>query len=397
MAEACAGCKQVVPKRRNLTCCRCKYKYDLICANVSEKRFYNTMTPEYKLNWICDGCRCKLPKTNNVDVPASPQHRDLLHNRNVCLELNTQDPNVTIRKPPRPLDVDGEDSSLDDILNNDESFPGNTPNSRNSIQGAITLDQISLLLDKKLKNSENNLLTLFKAEIRNLIQEEINLAITNIDSEIKDRFNKVAEEQNKFHNDLENLTRKITTLEKEHRQLTNSLRLLEDKSVNLRNLTPTDDTSRKLVLYGVEEYQWENENELHNRVSNIFRDFLNINVQGYIEDLRRLGKKGHRRPIVIEFINKKVTKHILQSKRFLARTGLAVDEYLTGENLDKRREQRKALFEARKKGHHAVLRGNQLVVDGKSTPSPAQTDKSISEQTTNTNSNTITRHSFRTN
>lgn len=398
MAETCAGCMQTVDKRQNLTCCQCKCKYDLMCANVPEKRFYNTMTPERKRKWVCDACRCKLPKTNNIDVPASPQHRDLLHLRKVTSKTSTTDPNVTLRKPPRPLEVDGDDSSLDEILNNDESFPGDTPNSRKSIEGAITLDQISQLLDQKLKTSEKNLLAVFKTELRSLIQEEIQLAMTNLDSEINHRFNIIADEQSRFQKELADLNKKIATLEKEHSELTNTIKHLENKSVNLGKTIPTEESSRKLVLYGVEEHKWENENELHDRVAIIFHDLLNINIEGYIEGLRRLGKKGHRRPIMIELINKKVTRHILQNKRFLARTGIAVDEYMTGETLDKRRELRKALFEARKKGHHAVVRNNQLIIDGKPSPQPRQQDNSLTHQenSANTKNSNINCHSFRT-
>lgn len=66
----CAGCSTEIPDRRFLTCSICTDKYDLICANVSQKRFYNTMTAEHKATWICPQCKSKKPKANNITIPV---------------------------------------------------------------------------------------------------------------------------------------------------------------------------------------------------------------------------------------------------------------------------------------------------------------------------------------
>lgn len=52
-AKKCAGCLQIIPDRLFLSCYLCKDTYDLTCANVSEKRFFNTMTKEHKKSWSC--------------------------------------------------------------------------------------------------------------------------------------------------------------------------------------------------------------------------------------------------------------------------------------------------------------------------------------------------------
>lgn len=40
------------------------------CANVSEARYFNTMTPEHKNSWKCPLCWSKAPKKGNVSTPA---------------------------------------------------------------------------------------------------------------------------------------------------------------------------------------------------------------------------------------------------------------------------------------------------------------------------------------
>ncbi|KAL0901386.1 hypothetical protein ABMA27_006660 [Loxostege sticticalis] len=67
---SCAACLQDILTRQYLTCCLCSKKYDIECVNVTEKRFYNTMSNEHKSQWRCDECRNNMPRTNNIDTPV---------------------------------------------------------------------------------------------------------------------------------------------------------------------------------------------------------------------------------------------------------------------------------------------------------------------------------------
>lgn len=53
---SCERCSQEIKTREFLKCCSCVKYYDLLCTNVSEKRFYNTMREEHKSNWKCEKC-----------------------------------------------------------------------------------------------------------------------------------------------------------------------------------------------------------------------------------------------------------------------------------------------------------------------------------------------------
>lgn len=68
----CAGCPNSITSRRYLCCFQCKQNYDLVCANVSEERFYNTMTSKHKDNWTCALCNSKIPKSDNSNTPIRP-------------------------------------------------------------------------------------------------------------------------------------------------------------------------------------------------------------------------------------------------------------------------------------------------------------------------------------
>lgn len=66
----CSGCNNIIEDKRYLTCRGCEQNYDLICANVSENRFYNTLTKEHRDAWRCVLCKSKQPKTDNSNTPV---------------------------------------------------------------------------------------------------------------------------------------------------------------------------------------------------------------------------------------------------------------------------------------------------------------------------------------
>ncbi|CAG9791760.1 unnamed protein product [Diatraea saccharalis] len=68
--KVCTGCQIAIEDRRYFLCGKCGQYYDLICANVSEQRFYNTMTKEHKNAWRCVLCISKQPKFDNTNTPV---------------------------------------------------------------------------------------------------------------------------------------------------------------------------------------------------------------------------------------------------------------------------------------------------------------------------------------
>ncbi|CAG4927761.1 unnamed protein product [Colias eurytheme] len=65
----CSGCMKVIKSREGLQCFACKEWYDLLCANISDKR-YKLMTLETRNLWKCPVCISKLPKKDNSNTPA---------------------------------------------------------------------------------------------------------------------------------------------------------------------------------------------------------------------------------------------------------------------------------------------------------------------------------------
>lgn len=343
---SCARCHHVITSRQYLVCSKCKQTYDLSCANVPDKRFYNTMSAEHKKNWRCIS----------------------------CINYERECNNITHRKPLSSTTAAGEsdESSIDDQINEDQSILGDTicsPISRNLESNSpslpsITLEQISSLLDKKLALNKTEILSQIKADLRMLFQDELQQAIKDIKQELNNSLVNITKEQEKLKADINELTKKIKMLDAECNQLKCNINNSQEQCKYIPKPIQTD-IDKKIVLYGLEEMTWETESELYERVTAIFHDVMNVNLGGCIEDLNRLGKKGNRRPLVIELISKRMTNYVLRNRHAFIRSGMAINDFLNEESLQKRYELRTVLKEARRNGKHAVFRGNKLIINGK--------------------------------
>lgn len=370
--KKCSACRNKLPKNEFLKCGTCGQLYDLLCTSVSAKRFY-LMTSDNKKNWRCQLCVNKLSKTNNIKTPSTRSSFGPNTSDSAVHVSSASRAHITERRKQTNRISDNDESAIDDQLDNDETMSGDTLCSQisNSPPKAspelLTIHKISELLDEKLGHNEKKMLSLIKSELRSLIQEEIQNAITNLKLETASRFDNIYTEQNIQKTKIDSLTKHIELLEREYNQIKNDIKDINNRSSSLPNqdtIFTSGDNSRKLVLYGLIERKWENENELHNRVLNVFAEILHLNLDGYIEGLTRLGKLGHRRPIVIELISKRITTQALKNKHFFNRTGLAISAFLDKDILQERKKLRKLLQEARNEGHHAIIRNNKLLING---------------------------------
>lgn len=114
MAESsgnCVGCDGSLQEQDFMKCKDCSQKYDLLCANLSPKRF-RSFNEAKKRKWVCPECVCKLPKGDNNDTPARSTKRQQPPSNLAAPtgsdESSTSTSNVTTRKKspvPIPLPV----------------------------------------------------------------------------------------------------------------------------------------------------------------------------------------------------------------------------------------------------------------------------------------------------
>lgn len=356
----CAGCKTVIPNRQFMTCRYCKDTYDLICANVSEKRFYNTMTADHKLNWQCQACRSKAPKQNNSNTPVR-----------ACME--DQCDNVTQRKKPSSVQDKNTminlEMSADDQIQNDLSIMGDTICTSKSSPGrhrtnstnSMNYEQLCECLFEKLESNKHSIIQ----EIKSTVQQEITSAISKFRSEFTKETDTLTAENREIQNKIENLNKKISHLESQIKDLSTQKRHFQAHAGASENAFDISDNKKKIVLHGLEEYCDETEDSVHDRVIDIFYNILNINLIGYIEEMRRIGRNKERRPLEIELLSKKMTTYIIKNRHYFRNSKFTITEYLDKNELNKRNELIKVLRNERKNGNHAIIRNNRLYINGR--------------------------------
>lgn len=357
MTGICAGCLQKLPKREFLKCSLCKSSYDLDCANVPIVRFNNTMTGEHKQKWKCQTCLCAMPKTDNTTTPV----RNIYNTNTVTHSPDgANHNNITLRRKHTSSNYETSPAFSDN-----ESILGNTQiNTENAAKckiDTLILNQLDELLERKLEKNKKSLLS----ELKAIIIEEIANRVTD---EISSSMNAISSEQQCLKKEIDLLNTHIKKLQSENLKLQvdieNLQKAITPETIKQDELINNFENSRKFVLYGLIENQWENENELFDRVTYIFQDLLNINLEEYIEDIIRIGRNGFRRPVIIELLSKKMVRTILQNKLCLRGTGLAIAEYLNENSRQTRKKLSNIMKDARRNGHHAVLRNNKLIING---------------------------------
>lgn len=183
MAESviiCAGCHKQIPDKYFLLCCLCEEAYDIECANVSEKRFINTMTKERKNNWKCPLCCSKTAKTNNSNTPVRQIYDDEVNREvNEIKKRQQRRQAITpVRDDDSLIDIQG-DTLIDDSaqkLNLDKNI---VVVSREDNQ--VTLEQINTIIQQNLQLNNKSFIT----AIQNTIQKEIENALKDLKTDFK--------------------------------------------------------------------------------------------------------------------------------------------------------------------------------------------------------------------
>jgi hypothetical protein len=404
MAQLCANCQKPLPKRDRLTCSVCTRTYDLVCANKYDKLFY-LMSKESKDKWTCHQCRKDTSTSKTTSDTSTPTRasRGIVNDLQLISDSDSDDSNVTIRRKGHTLYSSNDSIFLDSQQDPDENLKKN-----NEVLSEIILielrsfrSQITFQLEQQ-EQRFTNLADKLETNIRDLFQKYATLK-TDLDNlkVITDKTNiqtgNILKTSNSHSHQIDEANAKILTLERDVAVLKEHVSSLEDslnhnasdtklrpqenekgRSNQMTNYTNTfnplqrfnttytsqAENTKRLVLYGLNEYERESEPILVDQILRIFYDIYNIDLTGQIEEIRRIGRRGSRRPIVIELLSKRMTRHIIENATYFKNTGLFVSQFLDRDSLRNRKLLRDKLREARQSGQNALLRNNKLFVNG---------------------------------
>lgn len=399
--QSCAACNQIINDRRYLTCALCSDKYDIECVNVSESRFYNTMTVEHKRKWACPQCKSKQPKQDNTNTPVRSHLLNIAEidrlndtTKNVSPIIDVDNTNVTQRK--KTIITYAEDTSLC----MDNTLPEGDTININEETSSILLRELRALRDQITAQSQ-------KQETRDYeLSETIRILQTSINN-INDRYIVLETQIKSVTAEIEQNKNNIKELQKENKQLRqellqtkeivstvihkpdtnnasnssnvknvtlqiNSQEEMRDKSImnwglngkpeiqqdQVSTIEHNGKNSKILVLYGLDEIRFENEAELHDRIIDVFQSIIQVDLTGYIEEFERIGQRGTRRPLKIELLSKRMTKYLLSRVQLFRSTGLWISELLDQKGLQDRKKRR----ETRRKTRQYVFNNNKKIL-----------------------------------
>ncbi|CAB3246369.1 unnamed protein product [Arctia plantaginis] len=338
------------------------------------------MTPERKQKWTCQACRCRMPKSDNSDTPVRSQYPEAARKMYTSSERN----NITSRKKTTKNDssysepnlltkerlmsgggllkaVDDDESEAINLLGDTICTEDQESTMHTDIQAELTLKNLNETITQSLK--ENNKLII--TELRNTIQIEINKTITQLRAEMELKTNALSKQNDQRKEDIKELNEEIKKLKIENKKLKRDIEDLSAKIQPSETNTPELNT-KKIVIYGLAEIYKEPEYDLHTRLIELFYETMNVDLTGYIEEVYRIGRKSsNNRPMVIELLSKRMVKYILSNGRYLQGTRVAVSDFLDENARKKRQILREEIIKARRKGLHAVIRNNQLFIEGK--------------------------------
>lgn len=310
----------------------CHYK----CLGISTPEFKKN-PQRFDVNWLCPECQNITKRRKNASTPIK----------------NTQEQSLN-------YESDSDQSILGDTLKENSTDKGK-PRKMSS-----DLKQLSDLLDEKLEKMQG----IIVEKISKSIEEKFSESMKKLEEKLLLKYNNLHSTQTTLLSRVNEMEKKIQKLSEEKNQLENELRQISAKTVNSKPVEQKYyekyEDNKKFVLYGLQETGYEEEWILIDQIEGIFRDLFNMDLSGCIESVTRIGRRGsNRRPIIIELISKRMTKHILQNTIYLKNTGFYISEYLNETERKMRRLMQDLMKNARKNGKHAIIKNNKLIINGK--------------------------------
>jgi hypothetical protein len=365
----CLACNKKIDRGELLNCSSCAGSYHFLCVNITTA-YFREQKANLKDHWSCPACVSITRRRRNDDTPASTA--DLSRSMSQTLDVTNMScdesmndsrilgdtrhisPNMSAR--PQALRSASENlNSLGDTIHLEETATSE-----------LNLMNLSKLINSHLKENNKTIIS----ELQNTIQAEINKAMTSLRNEMKIETTELSIQNDLRKEELRGINCKMEELKRENNKLQMEIRALE---VKIKSGSETnggqhilESDKKKIVIYGLTEYFREPDSHLHGRIVEMFGELLNTNLMGYIEDTYRVGRRTNKnRPLVVELISKRMVKYLLENNHHLRGTGISISEFLDKNAQKERKNMLEEMFLARKKGLHAVIRNNQLVIEGK--------------------------------
>lgn len=250
----CAGCKGIVTSGQCLTCCLCKQKYDLLCANVTEEQ---CRSASFKKNWKCQECTCKERKSGNVNTPIQVS-KALVH---------------TVRSGSPSSDSEGGE---EDNVTGCSTVTHRKQHSSTAVKKAPKVQSRLEEHDDDLKDPTQfkQILQAIRSELPSMFKEILRAELSTIRGDLQDlrkSVDFVNEMYDTLQKSVEGLTKDNAQLKAENRELKSTVCGFSDRLNNLEQHL----RENNLEFHGVPEHGGENLRSLVQQCSRVINCKIN--------------------------------------------------------------------------------------------------------------------------
>lgn len=290
MADAlncCAGCRNKISNKHFLSCAFCKLKYDLTCANLTDKRFL-TMGIDQKNKWKCHGCRAKQPKMDNTNTPVRPNDSPIKSRDSI--DSHPDNINVTYRKK-----FQADDSIINEYSSLDQQ------------QSLITKDDVRAIIREELTSMRQALSQELHQTLKQLVRNElqsIKEEVIALESSVE--FLNENYENNK--SDIAKYQESLSKLQKENTQLNNCV---HDLQIRL-HVMEQHNRSNNIELQCVPEHRHENLLSIVTQLSKVVSCEIKESDIHHCTRVAKTNKDDKRpRSIIVKFATPRIRDNLL--------------------------------------------------------------------------------------
>ncbi|XP_013147952.1 PREDICTED: uncharacterized protein LOC106110614 [Papilio polytes] len=251
--KICSGCKLTLPAKEFMVCSKCKSKYDLMCANLTLKRF-TSMESRQKSSWKCPECCSYIPKSATTNTTSRSHSEDIA----------TDHLNIPLRnKPIRDLATSQEDCTF------------------------VKEDKLRAIIQEEFCSALKN-------NIKDLIRAELKITNDKIDS-FQDAINFINAQYEEMKNSLQEKSTIISALKTENEKLKKDVKELGNR-LNIMELHSRDSN---IEINGLPENRSENLTNTLNQLAKIVNYSLVTEDIQHVTRVAKLSRESNRPRAVI--------------------------------------------------------------------------------------------------
>lgn len=292
----CNACQGALNSKDFMKCRLCIGKFHYECLNIELKTF-RSYTNEYKSTWVCPMCTNITHRGRSKDgTPVRTKYALAQGDDSMNMSYESYEPNANI------------------VTHAPSTTAENPAVALTGPNVAVTMENISALLDLKLNASRREFMETFRKalreDVKEMVKHEIESTIKRVTDDFTTTTDFICDEQKSLRSSIDTNVEKINTLEKEKNRLQEELARLNARLIGMEKIS----RSCNIEMQAVPERKNENVMGLLKKLCDVIKLPLD---DGKVSACRRVAKhnanSSRPRNIVVTFATPLVRDMVLSA------------------------------------------------------------------------------------